>query len=155
MSTANTWHRMPNLHLRWIISFQYQNPIRYHCLQGLKCFSCFSSSGSIRNHEYEYIQCPYTKWDGWEVDIGNGIWVEDETLTSTCYSEDESVPTSTTSPTTSTMKPTTTEDDSHTVTYNPDPYCLPYDGSVVPDCRKYVDPISKAPYFKEHAISRL
>ena len=49
---------------------------------------------------------------------------------------------------------TTTEGNHHTVTYNPGQDCLPYDGSVVPDCRKYVDPITKQPYFKEHSASK-
>lgn len=91
------------------------------------------------------------------MDSGNGFWVKDETLTSKCYFGDDSEPTSSTSgtTTTSTITPTTTtEDDSHTVTYNPEPYCLPYDGSVVPDCKKYVDPIAKKPYYKEHATSK-
>ena len=48
---------------------------------------------------------------------------------------------------------TTTESNHHTVTYNPGIDCLPYDGSVVPDCAKYVDPITKQPYFKEHSSS--
>ena len=47
---------------------------------------------------------------------------------------------------------TTTED--YTVTYNPGEECLPYDGSVVPDCSKFVDPITKWPYFHEHSTSK-
>ena len=44
----------------------------------------------------------------------------------------------------------------YTVTYNPyDPnYCLPYDGSVIPDCSKFVDPITMAPYYHEHSTSK-
>jgi len=45
----------------------------------------------------------------------------------------------------------TTEDDWGTVTYNPGQECLPYDGSIVPDCTKYVDPVTKQPYYKEHS----
>ena len=43
----------------------------------------------------------------------------------------------------------------YTVTYNP-PFqdCLPYDDSVVPDCSKYVDPITKQPYYHEHSNSK-
>ena len=43
----------------------------------------------------------------------------------------------------------------YTLTYNP-PFqdCLPYDGSVVPDCSKYVDPITKQPYYHEHSNSK-
>ena len=48
---------------------------------------------------------------------------------------------------------TTTED--YTVTYNPGVDCLPYDGSVVPDCSKFVDPITKQPYYHEHSSSKL
>ena len=47
---------------------------------------------------------------------------------------------------------TTTED--YTVTYNPGQECLPYDGSVVPDCSKFVDPITKWPYYHEHSTSK-
>ena len=39
-----------------LVSFQYQNPFRYKSLQQIEWFSYFSSSGSIRNHEYEYTQ---------------------------------------------------------------------------------------------------
>ena len=42
----------------------------------------------------------------------------------------------------------------YTVTYNPGRECLPYDGSVVPDCSKYVDPITKQPYYHEHSSSK-
>jgi len=45
----------------------------------------------------------------------------------------------------------TTEGSWETVTYNPGIGCLPYDGSIVPDCSKYVDPITKQPFFKEHS----
>ena len=47
----------------------------------------------------------------------------------------------------------TTEDDWGTVTYNPGE-CLPYDGSIVPDCTKFVDPVTKQPYYKEHSNSK-
>ena len=43
----------------------------------------------------------------------------------------------------------TTEDPHHTVTYNPGEECLPYDGSVVPDCSKFVDPVTKQPYYHD------
>ena len=42
----------------------------------------------------------------------------------------------------------------YTVTYNPGQECLPYDGSVVPDCAKYIDPITKQPYYHEHSNSK-
>merc|ERR1712126_175393 len=45
----------------------------------------------------------------------------------------------------------TTNDQQITVTYNPGQDCLPYDGSVVPDCSKYIDPVTKEPYYKEHS----
>ena len=48
---------------------------------------------------------------------------------------------------------TTTEH--YTVTYNPGENCLPYDGSVVPDCSKFVDPITKQPYYHEHSTSMI
>ena len=48
---------------------------------------------------------------------------------------------------------TTTEH--YTVTYNPGEDCLPYDGSVVPDCSKFVDPITKQPYYHEHSQSKI
>ena len=48
----------------------------------------------------------------------------------------------------------TTEDPHHTVTYNPGQDCLPYDGSLVPDCSKYVDPVTKQPYYHEHSSSK-
>ena len=48
-----------------------------------------------------------------------------------------------------------TENSKHnTVTYNPGKDCLPYDGSVVPDCSKYTDPLSKEPYYHEHSSSK-
>ena len=43
----------------------------------------------------------------------------------------------------------------YTVTYNPGQECLPYDGSVVPDCSQYVDPVTKQPYYHEHSSSKL
>ena len=42
----------------------------------------------------------------------------------------------------------------YTVTYYPDKGCLPYDGSVVPDCSKYFDPLMKQPYYHEHSTSK-
>ena len=50
-----------------------------------------------------------------------------------------------------TCQDTTTED--YTVTYNPGIDCLPYDGSVVPNCDEYINPITKQPYYKEHSNS--
>ena len=46
------------------------------------------------------------------------------------------------------------------VTYNPYSAnnqredCLPYDGSVVPDCREYADPVTKEPYYIAHSHSK-
>ena len=48
-----------------------------------------------------------------------------------------------------------TESSNYTVTYNPGQNCLPYDGSVVPDCSKFVDPITKQPYYHEHSTSKM
>ena len=48
----------------------------------------------------------------------------------------------------------TTNDQQVTITYNPGVDCLPYDGSVVPDCSKYIDPVTKEPVFKEHSSSK-
>ena len=42
----------------------------------------------------------------------------------------------------------------YTVTYNPIIECLPYDGSVVPDCSKYMDPLIREPYYHEHSSSK-
>ena len=48
-------------------------------------------------------------------------------------------------------EPTTTTD--HTVTWLPDP-CLPYDGSEVPDCSEYLDPITMwRPSYVQHSYS--
>ena len=41
----------------------------------------------------------------------------------------------------------------YTGTYLP-PTCLPYDGSVVPDCSKYMDPTIRRPYYHEHSSSK-
>ena len=49
----------------------------------------------------------------------------------------------------------TTEDPHHTVTYNPGQECLPFDGSVVPDCSKYIDGVTKQPVYHEHSSSKL
>ena len=48
----------------------------------------------------------------------------------------------------------TTNDQEITITYTPGQDCLPYDGSVVPDCSKYIDPVKKEPYYKEHSSSK-
>ena len=48
----------------------------------------------------------------------------------------------------------TTSDQQVTITYNPGQDCLPYDGSVVPDCSKYIDPITKEGVYKEHSSSK-
>ena len=32
--------------------------------------------------------------------------------------------------------------------------CLPHDGSIVPDCANYVDPINKFPYYVENSSSK-
>ena len=31
--------------------------------------------------------------------------------------------------------------------------CLPYDGSVIPDCRRLIDPDTKNPVFVEHSTN--
>ena len=48
----------------------------------------------------------------------------------------------------------TTEFPHHTVTYNPGQDCLPYDGSVVPDCPP-LDVPTKKPYYLPHSSSKL
>ena len=53
----------------------------------------------------------------------------------------------------------TTNEEQVTVTYTPDTSdiwqsCLPYDGSVVPDCSKYADSLLKEPYWVEHSSSK-
>lgn len=40
-----------------------------------------------------------------------------------------------------------------TVTYNPGEDCMPWDGSVVPDCRKYVDENTKWSIYYPHSES--
>ena len=48
----------------------------------------------------------------------------------------------------------TTTTDYWTVTYDGGTVeCLPYDGSVVPDCSKYFGTLLKQPYYAEHAYS--
>ena len=51
----------------------------------------------------------------------------------------------------------TTENPHHTVTYNPGKDCLPYDGSVVPDCPSICDTDILLKCFKyiEHSSSKL
>lgn len=48
-----------------------------------------------------------------------------------------------------------TEYPHHTVTYNPGQDCLPYDGSVVPNCLNYIDPATKQPVYHIHSASKL
>ena len=48
-------------------------------------------------------------------------------------------------PTTTQPSKTTQAPTSSTVTYNPGEECLPYDGSRVPDCREFIDPLAKEP----------
>ena len=45
----------------------------------------------------------------------------------------------------------------YTVTYNPGQDCLPYDGSVVPDCAKFVDPclLYTSPSPRDGLLSRM
>ena len=48
----------------------------------------------------------------------------------------------------------TTTTEYWTVTYDGGTVeCLPYDGSVVPDCSKYFGTLLKQPYYAEHAYS--
>ena len=52
----------------------------------------------------------------------------------------------------------TTEYPHHTVTYKPgNEDCLPYDGSVVPDCEKLLnhDTLDKYPIYHEHSNRKL
>ena len=37
---------------------------------------------------------------------------------------------------------------------DPDPNCLDYDESKVPDCRDYIDAVTKQPVFVEHSYSK-
>jgi len=60
------------------------------------------TSGGIKNLLYDYLQCPYDGWnEGWEVDSGNGNWVDDLSVVTTCYKGEEGMST-TSSPTTTT-----------------------------------------------------
>ena len=47
-----------------------------------------------------------------------------------------------------------TENPHQTVTYNPGQDCLPYDGSVVPNCWDFVDPVTKQPVYHIHSASK-
>ena len=38
---------------------------------------------------------------------------------------------------------------------NPGNFCLPYDGSEVPDCSLYVDPDHYLPYYHQHSASEI
>lgn len=57
------------LHSSWIVSAESQNPI----------------SGFVKNTKYDYIQCPYDGWSGWEVDTGSGNFVPDDSLATECH----------------------------------------------------------------------
>ena len=37
----------------------------------------------------------------------------------------------------------------------PDPNCLDYDGSKVPDCTEYIDQANNQPVFIEHSFSKI
>ena len=50
---------------------------------------------------------------------------------------------------------TTQASTTSTVTYNPGEECLPYDGSRVPDCREFIDPLAKEPYYHYHSTSNI
>ena len=76
------------------------------------------------------IQYPYAPTCSWPNEIPCNIRTSTSTHTST----------STSTPT----EPSTTE---------PPPRCLPHDGSIVPDCSQYVDPINQIGYYVEHSSS--
>ena len=61
-------------------------------------------NGGIRNVKYDYVNCPYDSWDGWEVDTGFGNFEEDVTMITKCHTGDEGATTNT--PPIPTDKPT-------------------------------------------------
>ena len=81
---------------QWLISEQF-NPF----------------SGGIKNDHDPTVSCPHDGWEGWEVDTGNGVWMADETLTSTCHYGDEGATTNATPP------PPTSEGTTSTNTLEP------------------------------------
>ena len=63
-------------------------------------------NGGIKNEKYDYINCPYDGWDGWEVDTGLGNWAPDDSIVTKCHIGDEGattnsppIPTQTSGPT--------------------------------------------------------
>ena len=73
----------------------------------------FNIFNLARNEEYYHLQCPYTGWNsGWQVDKNIGNWVEDNTITLSCYQGDEDItthgPTSSTSASPTSPSSTTT-----------------------------------------------
>ena len=71
-------------------------PIRHKSYQTYKkcSFSCTHIKQIVlycRNTKYDYVRCPFSGWTGWQVDKGMGHWVEDNTLTATCYKVHQSI----------------------------------------------------------------
>jgi len=52
-------------------------------------------NGGVKNELWDYIRCPFDDWNqGWEVDAGQGHWVEDTTMKLRCHKGEEDVCTS-------------------------------------------------------------
>ena len=77
------------LHSSWVVSAESQNPI----------------SGFVKNSKYDYIQCPYDGWSGWEVDTGSGNFVPDDSLATECHAGHEGGYTTDTTATATTNMP--------------------------------------------------
>jgi len=105
-----------NMNGQYLAPDSQSNQLVIHWLVGER-YGAFN--GGIRNKKYDYIRCPFTKWnEGWQVDKGQGHWVEDTTMTATCYSGDEDRTTSgpTPSSATTTPNPATTSSSTTTMT---------------------------------------
>ena len=54
-------------------------------------------NGGIKNFLYEFLQCPYDDLDGWNVDSGNGNWIDDPSIVTKCsVGNEDNTPTTTT-----------------------------------------------------------
>ena len=91
-TSGNTMVWYENMNNKFLSPDATSTPLLRHWLIG---DSKNTFNGGIKNDKYDYVQCPYGGWDGWEVDTGLGNYQEDVTMISQCHTGDEGATTNT------------------------------------------------------------
>ena len=91
-TVGNTLVWYQNMNRKYLSPDAISTILRKHWLIG---DSINAFNGGIKNEKYDYVNCPYDNWEGWEVDTGLGNFQEDVTMITKCHTGDEGAQTNT------------------------------------------------------------